>query len=291
MTYSRTWIAGLAAVLAVALTPALLASQAGQATQNPIPLSKEFAPKPYTVAADDKIRLEFYNLAPVDDEMKKVYIVQADGTIPVKHVGAVRVHGLTEFEIQEAVLAALTPKIYREGVISVVATVTEERLQRVNVQGYVNAPGEKQLRGSQMTVSNAIAAAGNFSTMAGEDVEVRRVADGKMETIVVTRAQLLAGDDPPLIAGDTITVKQGHIFFVNGEVNSPGQKVWSPGMTVQKAVALAQGFNARGKLGHILRPVKDADGKVLKYEKKKGLKEETAILADDILVITRKWWG
>lgn len=291
MIYSRTRIAGLAAMLAVALTPALLAAQSGQATQNPIPLSEEFKPKPYTVAADDKIRLEFYNLAPIDDEMKKEYIVQADGTIPLKHVGAIRVHGLTTFEIEDAVLKALTPNIYREGVISVVATVTEEREQRVTVQGWVNSPGEKRLRGNQMTVSRAITEAGGFSTLAGQEVEVRRIVDGKSVTIVVTRTQLERGDDPALIADDTITVKQGYVFFVNGEVNSPGQKVWSPGMTVQKALGLAQGMNARGKLGHIMRPVKDTDGNVLEYEKVKGLKPETPILADDELVITRKWWG
>ncbi len=291
MSYSRRWIAGLVGALTVAFAPAMLASQAGQATQAPIPLSQEFAPKPYTVAADDLIRLEFYNLASIDADMKTDYLVQNDGTILLKYVGAVRVHGMTTFEIQDAVLAALTPKIYREGVISVVATVTREREQRVDVQGFVNQPGEKRLGGTQMTVSRAIAEAGGYSSLAGEEVDVRRTVNGKTETISVTRTQLLAGEDPPLIAGDTIIVKQALVFFVNGEVNSSGQKAWSPGMTVQKALGLAQGMTAKGKLGHIMRPEKGADGQVLRYKKIKGLKPETPILADDELVITRKWWG
>jgi len=291
MNHSRMWGAGMAALLAMVLAPAVFASQSGQVAQTPIPLSQEFAPKPYTVAADDVIRLEFYNLAPVDNDMKTTYLVQTDGTILLKYVGAVRVQGMTTFEIQDAVLAALTPRIYREGVISVVATVTEEREQRVTVQGQVNQPGEKRLRGNQMTVSRAITAAGQFTTLAGQEVEVRRTVDGKTVTFIVTRTELENGNDPPLIAEDTITVKQGHVFFVNGEVNSPGQKVWSPGMTVQKALGLAQGMNSRGKLGHIMRPVKDADGNVLKYNKVTKLKPETPIQADDELVITRKWWG
>jgi len=41
----------------------------------------------------------------------------------------------------------------------------------------------------------------------------------------VTRTQLDSGDDPPLVSDDIVTVKTGSVFFVDGEVNSPGQKV------------------------------------------------------------------
>jgi len=86
-------------------------------------------------------------------------------------------------------------------------------------------------------------------------------------------------------------VKQGQVFFVNGEVNSGGQKAWQPGMTVGRALGLSNGMTAKGKLGHIMRPRKDDSGKVIKYEKIKGLKLETPIQPDDELVISRKWFG
>lgn len=162
------------------------------------------------------------------------------------------------------------------------------RLSTVIVQGQVLRPGRASLSPDQMTVMKAIAVAGGFSAQAG-DIEIRR--PGVEQAINITRRQAQEGADLNLIDGDTVVVRQGFVFFVNGEVTTPGQKVWVPGMSVLKAVGLAGGTTSRGKLGHILRPVKDATGKILKYQKITNLKPETEILPDDQLVIARKWFG
>jgi len=255
---------------------------------SPPPASQE--PAPYRVRERDDIRLVWHNLAAVDAEMSSTYRVGADGTIELKYVGAVRVVGKSALEVQETVYLALVPRIYREGVISVSASVTRaEDLPRITVQGHVTRPGEHRLRDVQMTVTRAIAAAGGFTPLAGQEIQVRR-SDGRggVETIRVTRSQLEAGDDPALLPDDTVFVRQGSVFFVNGEVNLPGQKMWSPGMTVQKALALAQGMNAHGELGHIMRPEKDAAGNVLRYSRVDNLRPETPVLADDELVVLRR---
>jgi len=64
-------------------------------------------------------------------------------------------------------------------------------------------------------------------------------------------------------------------------------------MTAGKAVAMSSGMTTKGKWGYIERPVKGADGKVLRYIRIKGkdLKAETPILPDDRLHIARKWFG
>jgi protein involved in polysaccharide export with SLBB domain len=80
-------------------------------------------------------------------------------------------------------------------------------------------------------------------------------------------------------------------FVITGEVKAPGEKMWSPGMTVEQAIGLADGMTPKGKLGHIKRPVKDADGKILRYEEIKPLKNDTEIRAGDTLVIARKWFA
>lgn len=282
-------LVGLVGLALLVLASGLHAQQTGQATS--IPLSPDFAPKPYTVAAGDTLRLDFYNLDPRDNDMKGNYLIAIDGTILLKHAGPVRVHGMTTRQVEEAVMGALVPGIYKQGVIQVTAIVADEREQEVTVQGQVNSPGLLRLKGNQMTVSRAIIAARGFTSLAGQEIEVQRTVDGKRVVISLTRTQLENGEDPQLIVDDMITVKQGQIFFVNGEVNVQGQKVWTPGMTVSRAIGLANGMTAKGKLGHIMRPVKDADGKVLKYEKIKGLKLETPILPDDELFIARKWFG
>ncbi len=287
-------IAGLLAVMVWApLLGAFQATQAGQVPPPVAPLSREFAPKPYTVAAGDKVRLDFYNLVASDLEMKKDYLVEPNGTIQVKHVGPVYVHGKTAPEIADLVKKALEPNWYPPDVIQVTAAISEERVQRVQVGGQVISPGEKPLRGDQMTVNRAIANANGFTPMAGQEIEIQRTVDGQTQTILVTRTQLDGGDDPQLIAGDIVNVKTGHVFFVDGEVNSPGQKVWAPAMTAGKAVSMSNGMTTKGKWGYIERPVKGPDGKVLKYIRIKGkdLKAETPIQPDDRLHIDRKWFG
>jgi len=254
------------------------------------------------VAAGDTITLDFYGLVSSDEEMRKRYVVRPDGAIEVKHLGLVMVAGKTLREAAAAVLGSLEPNFYPAGFVQVVALPAdaavgaqapkqEEVLNRVVVQGQVLQSGERVLRGTQMKVSLAIAAAGGFTAMAGQDIEIRRLVDGKAVTIKVTRGQLDSGDDPALQADDIVTVRTGQVFFVIGEVNTGGQKIWAPGMTVGKAISLSNGMTPQGKLGHIQRPAKDADGKVLRFEKVQILKPDTEVLPDDTLVINRKWFG
>lgn len=286
----KKWLLGVLALVTVCVCPPVLdAFQAAQAGQPPVvaPLSREFQPKPYTVGPGDKVKLDFYNLAASDLEMKKEYLVETSGTIQLKHVGSINVNGMTTPEIEAAVTKALVDgTFYPANVVSVSAAVTDERLQSVTVQGQVVSPGEKHLRGTQMTLGRAIIQAGGLAPNAGQEIEIKRTVDGKLQVITVTQTQLDGGDDPQLIADDQILVKQGHVFFVSGHVQTPGPKVWKPGMTVLMAVALSGGKTAKGKYGHILRPQKDAEGKVIKYNKHGNLKDETEILPDDTLVIS-----
>ena len=139
-----------------------------------------------------------------------------------------------------------------------------------------------------MTVRKAIAAAGFLLPSAG-DIEIRR--RGVDLPINITRTQFQAGMDLGVLDGDVVTVRQHSVFFVTGHVNAPGQKVWESGMTVHKAVSLAGGVTARGKLGYIRRPVKNERGVILSYAKIKALKLDTEILPDDQLIIEARWWG
>jgi polysaccharide export outer membrane protein len=294
----KKWLLGVFALVVVCVWPPVLdAFQAGQATQAAQPpatpsLSREFQPRPYTVGPGDKIKLDFYNLSDSDLEMKKEYLVEAAGTIQLKYVGSINVKGFTTTQIEDAVKKALVERqLYPAGVVSVVAEVSDERLQSVTVNGQVSQPGEKLLKGTQMTLGRAITAAGGVTQNAGQEIEIRRNVDGSAQVIKVTQDMMMNGDDPQLIAEDQIFVSQGQVFFVSGQVGTPGTKVWKPGMTVQQAVAMSGGMTAKGKFGYIDRPRKDAQGKIIGYDKKKNLKKETEIYPDDTLVIAAKWIG
>jgi beta-lactamase regulating signal transducer with metallopeptidase domain/protein involved in polysaccharide export with SLBB domain len=267
------------------------------------------APQPAPVrrvAVGDTIKIDFYGLARADEEMRKDYVVGTDGAIQVKHLWAVPVAGKTFAEVAHAVLNGLVEKrFYPPGVVQVVAIPAEpskeaetpkevrpeEPIVRVQVQGQVVRPGEKALRGHQMTLHRALAAANGFTPMAGQDIEIHRRVGVAFEIIKLTRTQLDAGDDPQLLADDIVIVKTGYIFFVAGDVNSPGQKIWAPGMTVGKAISMSNGLTTRGKLSHIERPIKDAAGRVIRYERIKNLRPETEVLPEDTLHVARKWFG
>ena len=49
----------------------------------------------------------------------------------------------------------------------------------------------------------------------------------------------------------TVTIQQFRPFFLNGEVNQPGSYEYQPGLTVEKALALAGGLTPRAARGKI----------------------------------------
>lgn len=91
--------------------------------------------------------------------------------------------------------------------------------------------------------------------------------------------------------GDIVNIPQTEVFFVAGEVSSPGSFPLKEGTTLRQAISLAQGpnFKADQKRGVIFR---DEPGTGKKKEVKvdiaavmKGLNEDVPILANDIIVI------
>lgn len=338
----------LVPALPVALDFFMPATQAMTLQAPPTTGTRESGDAAARIAAGDAIRIDWYNLESRDADMRGTYVVHANGTIDLKYAGPVRVVGMTDREVEDAVLRAMVPRFYLPNVIQVtavrigpVANAQEAVESEVTVQGQVMAPGLYKLRASQMTLNRALLAARGFTRLAGPEIEIRRRVDGQVVRISVTRTQLENGEDPALFPSDEVFVKQAEkgsdtkpgtpvdvtvrsapalsgtyivqadgslvrkgqepappapqvpalVFFVNGTVKAPGRYEWSEGMTVAQAIALAGGLTPTGKLGHIMRPEKDKDGKVLKYRKIKSLKDSTPILPGDELVTARKWFG
>jgi protein involved in polysaccharide export with SLBB domain len=258
------------------------------------PKTTSVSPRQYRVGPDDTIKVDFIGIDDENKEMNRNYLVQSNGAIEIKLLNTVKVEGLTTLQIAD-LLASLLVKggLYEPGRVQPSVSMAEYRDFEVQVGGAVRTPSVIRLSGENSSVSRAISLAGGFASNAGNEVEVIRapVPDQPTQVIVVTKDQLDMNDDPGLAEGDRINVKLGRVFSVNGEVNAKGEKTWSPGMTVARALVLAGGQTDKFSMrrSHISRPVKDKDGKVLKYEKIDGLKPETPVLPDDILVAGRSW--
>lgn len=274
------------AAILLALVPVMALAQS---TPPPaIPLPAEFKPKPYTLGPGDKIALRFFGLITDDQAMNTTYEVQPNGTIVLGHIGAVNVNGKTTEEVQALILGQMTPRFYRDLKLGV--DLVEERLQEVFVQGFVNAPGAKNLPGTQMTVLRAIGAAGGYNSNAGEEVDIRNAAGQTRAT--VTRTEMDSGVDPQIEAGETVYVRQGQFVFVTGEVATKGQVRWLPGLTVSQAIAKSGGMTTKGKLGTIRRRVDAPNGTFTTIELKGNkVTLDTVLQPNDELIIARKFWG
>jgi protein involved in polysaccharide export with SLBB domain len=183
---------------------------------------------------------------------------------------------------------------------------TASAAQTFVIIGEVKAPGGKPWTpgvtvGKAVASADGVTAVGRYPTIRirrpikGPDgaaprfITIARVSDDTQvlpdDTVLVGRftGELMGTVDLDDVMGPTVTVQ--------GEVNSPGPIVWIDAMTVGEALGAVSGMTTKGKLGHIKRPVKDADGNILRYEQIKDLKPETPLLPGDILVIARRWFG
>jgi protein involved in polysaccharide export with SLBB domain len=174
------------------------------------------------------------------------------------------------------------------------------------IVGEVKSPGGKTWT-SGVTVEKAIKLADGVTTGGSfPAVRIRRPIKGRDGTVQGYANVKDISDGTAVLAEDTVIVgrftgelvgtvslESGDVptFAVEGEVNSPGLALWQQGMTVGQAIAAVNGMTSKGKLGYIKRAIRDADGKILRYEQIKQLKPDTVLQQDDILVIARKWFG
>jgi protein involved in polysaccharide export with SLBB domain len=261
------------------------------ATGTPKPTSS--ARREYVLGPEDTIKIEFIGIGPGDRDMNKNYPVQANGTIDLKHLGTVKVEGMTLLKVADELRRLIEERVlYNPGAVRPSVEMATYRDFEVQVMGAVKNPGNHRLSGENNSVSRAINEAGGYAANAGYEVEITRASrPGEPPMIqTVTTDQLAQNDDPGLGENDKVFVKLGYVFYVNGEVNNKGEKQWKPGMTVATALVLSNGQTDKFSLGrsHISRPVKDKNGKILRYDKIKDLKLETPILPDDTLNAGKK---
>lgn len=243
----------IALLVLVLLGVAPAAAQAPGAQQPPPadpPVVRADA-KAYVAGAGDTLNIVIYG----ETDLQKEFKVGVDGIINFPFIGDLKVAGLTVRGIEAEVRKRLVAGGYLTDP-QVVANVTEFRSQNVQVQGQVNKPGDIMLSGSEMTLTRALSRA-EMTALAGSYIEIRRLKAGvapsnlgpdSYDVIRVQRKDLFEDfkDDPPLQDGDIVFVPKAPVFFVNGYVKTVGEQVWTPGMTVGKAIAAAGGVTDQG---------------------------------------------
>lgn len=81
----------------------------------------------------------------------------------------------------------------------------------------------------------------------------------------------------------TVTVVKYRQFFVNGRVKNPGGFSYEPGITIQKSISLAGGFDARAKKDEIYL-TRGKDGE------RKKISPETLVHPGDVITVGRSYF-
>jgi polysaccharide export outer membrane protein len=246
----------------------------------------------YRLGPGDRIEMAIYG----HDDMKQTLQVLSDGSIVLPLAGVIPVSGKTLEEVRQDLGQRLKDYLVDP---QVSLDIKEYQSQPVNVVGEVEKPGKYFLTGPT-TLVDIIALAGWMSKEAGSDVIITRHENnpgkaGAVRQIVIKKENLLGGGveyNPPIQAGDVVTVGPRQYFYIRGEVAKPGQLVLEDHPTVMKAISLALGFTPYARKGgiHILRTVKgvqtrvDVDLKAIEERKQ----QDIPLLPDDVIVVPRR---
>jgi protein involved in polysaccharide export with SLBB domain len=166
------------------------------------------------------------------------------------------VAGLTTAEI--AALLRQRIKIFDNP--TVVVNVRDYASHAVTVTGFVAAPGTKALRREAVPLYTILAEAQALP----EATRATILRQGRASFIVdFKNANLLS---TLVVTGDAIKVsgmsaEPGEFFFIGGEINSPGQKPYHPGLTLTQAI-LASGGTSTSAAAKVRVSRQGADGKL-----------------------------
>jgi polysaccharide biosynthesis/export protein len=175
--------------------------------------------------------------------------VAPEGTISVPFVGNVPVAGMTASQAAVRVTKAL-----KDGGFfvdpQVTITATAPTSQFASVVGEVRAQGRFPIT-SKTTIVDLLAAAGGVNDTAADVGYVLRSdetghAERHSVNLNMVRESEGAATDWTFVGGDRLVVPPADLFYIEGEVISPGKYRIEPGMTILEAITRAGGMTERG---------------------------------------------
>jgi polysaccharide export outer membrane protein len=284
------------------------------------------AEKDYRISAGDVIQLQIED-AP---ELSHIYRVNSLGYIEMPVLGMVEAQRRTTFELARQITKGLQNEEYLN-TPNVLVTIKQYNSQTFLVQGSVRNPGVYQTEGRPSLLTMIGLAGGlsadhgptafilrpnkTNKRAPGADTQISSLQDQtpdpdqSMQTqaggsasapaedpnyglIKVNLSALYKGQfDQRVEPGDIINIPRADVFYITGEVKSPGSFTLKEGTTLRQAVSLAQGltFNAKGKRGVIFREDPTLGSrqeiKVDISAVVNGKKEDIPLQANDVVII------
>lgn len=238
-----TLFAALAAPFAAWGQASPRAAQAPDASTANVPVPAG-APA-YPIAPGDVIRISVFQSPDLTLETR----VAENGTISYPLLGVIALAGDT-IEVAERRIE----KLLHDGGFVVAPHVTivmvQVRGSQVTVLGMVAKPGRFPLDSTDAKLTDVLALAGGIATTGADVVVLTGMRDGRPIRREIDIQHLGVTGDPTndvrLQAGDMLFVNRAPVFYIYGEVKTPGVFRLVSGMTVMQALATGGGLTPKG---------------------------------------------
>lgn len=202
------------------------------------------APSEYVIGPADVVHITVYE----NPELTTDARVSEKGEISFPLIGQVEVAGLSLPQAQAEIAKRLNDGHY-VAKPQVIILPTVLRGSQITVVGYVKNPGRYPLLTTNTRVSDAVAAAGGAEPLGAETVYLIGNRNGQMVRKPIEMTDLFvrgAVQDELVQAGDTLYVPRQPVFYVYGEVRTPGTFRLERHMTVMQGLAVGGGATERG---------------------------------------------
>ena len=198
----------------------------------------------YTLSAGDEVSIVVFG----QEDLSVTGKLDENGTLNYPLLGALSAGGLTVAQLERTITRELSGSY----LVNPSVTVSVAEYRQVYINGEVNSPGGFNYQPG-LTLDKAIALAGGFSDKASKErITLTRVINGQSQLFSMRPTD-------SVLPGDIIEVAEYLQIFINGEVQRAGNYAYQPGLTVEKAIALAGGFSARASKKRI-RVSREIDG-------------------------------
>lgn len=194
----------------------------------------------YRIGPRDVVEVEVYG----EPDLSKEFEVSGSGAITVPFLGSIEVRGLTPSEA-----ATRLSDGWKDGILinpQVTVRIAEHRSQQVEVYGAVKKPGPYYMDGPT-TLLEVLGRAGWVDAKTSSNMVIVRRDTG--DVVSMTLEEVKGGETNfQLMRGDEISVEEGQLVYIGGEVEKAGPVVFVEGLTVMQALLRAGGPKETARL-------------------------------------------
>lgn len=197
----------------------------------------------YVLGAGDSIAISLVGRNDLNSRVR----VSTDGTILLPFVGRLPAAGRTVLELAEDVRQALIKGgFFADAVVQ--AEVVGISSRYATVLGFVGTPGLIPLD-RNYRLSEILARVGGRNGGGADYLVLTRAAGGASQRYSIDALASGGPDQDPVVApGDKIYIPaaDNEVFYINGQVNTPGTFPLTTGLTFRQAIAKGGGVNENG---------------------------------------------